>query len=342
MSRNSLRVARLLLRLQELAQPGEGVVELVAVAPLLLVEPVGRDAFLGDAVHLAGADLDLDRVALGPDHRRVERLVHVDLGHRDEVLEAAGHRLPQRVHDAEGAVAVADRIGEHADRGEVVDLVELAPALVHLLPDRVEVLGPARDLGPDPHLGQLLVEERDQVVDLRLALEPPLGDAAHQLLVVVRVQDPEGQVLQLGLDLGHAQAGGRAGRRCRGSPGRSSWPCRWAGSASVRMLCSRSASLIISTRRSRAMATSILRKFSAWRSSREEKASLPILVTPSTSSAISAAELALEVPLGGRGVLQHVVEEAGRHGGHVHLEVRRGGRRPRGGGRGRARPEARC
>ncbi len=36
------------------------------------------------------------------------------------------------------------------------------------------------------------------------------------------------------------------------------------------------------------MATSIFRKFSAWRSSREEKASLPILVTPSTRSAISA------------------------------------------------------
>src|SRR5205823_2354597 len=54
------------------------------------------------------------------------------------------------------------------------------------------------------------------------------------------------------------------------------------------MLCRRSASLIISTRRSRAMATSILRKFSAWRSSREENASLPIFVTPSTSSAISA------------------------------------------------------
>src|SRR5882762_7699001 len=37
------------------------------------------------------------------------------------------------------------------------------------------------------------------------------------------------------------------------------------------MLCRRSASLIISTRRSRAIATSILRKFSACRSSREER-----------------------------------------------------------------------
>ena len=38
---------------------------------------------------------------------------------------------------------------------------------------------------------------------------------------------------------------------------------------------------------SRAMATSILRKFSACRSSRLANASFPILVTPSTSSAMS-------------------------------------------------------
>ncbi len=45
------------------------------------------------------------------------------------------------------------------------------------------------------------------------------------------------------------------------------------------------------------MATSILRKFSAWRSSREEKASLPILVTPSTRSAISVPNSRWRSPL---------------------------------------------
>ena len=87
------------------------------------------------------------------------------------------------------------------------------------------------------------------------------------------------------------------------------------------MLCSRSASLIISTRRSRAIATSILRKFSACRSSREEKVSLPSLVTPSTSSAISLPNSRSRSLLGGGGVLEDVVEQAGRHRGDVHLEV---------------------
>ena len=69
------------------------------------------------------------------------------------------------------------------------------------------------------------------------------------------------------------------------------------------------------------MATSILRKFSACRSSREEKASLPILVTPSTRSAISVPNSRWRSALVARGVLQDVVEEAGRDRGDVHLEV---------------------
>ena len=107
---------------------------------------MGGDAVLGDAVHVPGADLDFHRVALRPDDRRVQRLVHVDLRHRDEVLEPSGHRLPQRVDDAERTVAVPDGTGDHADGREVVDLVELATLIVHLLPDGVEVLGPPADL----------------------------------------------------------------------------------------------------------------------------------------------------------------------------------------------------
>jgi hypothetical protein len=108
----------------------------------------------------------------------------------------------------ECAVAIAHGTGEHAHRGQVIDLVELAPALVHLLPDGVEVLGTPGDLGLDAHLAELVVQERDELVDLRLALEAPLGHSAHELLVVLGIQDPQGQVLELGLHLGHAEAVG--------------------------------------------------------------------------------------------------------------------------------------
>ncbi|KAG1275311.1 hypothetical protein G6F64_014925 [Rhizopus arrhizus] len=57
---------------------------------------------------------------------------------------------------------------------------------------------------------------------------------------------------------------------------------------SVRMLCRRSASLIMITRRSRDIASSILRKLSAAASWRSRNFSLSSLVTPSTSSATAS------------------------------------------------------
>ena len=107
------------------AQPGELLLEAVVLAAFF-VAPVRRDAVLARAVHLERADLDLERIAARPDDRRVQRLVHVGLGHRDVVFEAARERLPDRVHDAERAVAVLDRVDDDADRGEVVDRREVA------------------------------------------------------------------------------------------------------------------------------------------------------------------------------------------------------------------------
>ena len=62
---------------------------------------------------VVGADLHLERLAVRPDHRRVQRLVDPEPGLRDVVLEPAGHRLPQRVHHAHRGVAVAHLVDEH-------------------------------------------------------------------------------------------------------------------------------------------------------------------------------------------------------------------------------------
>ncbi len=163
-----------------------------------------RDAFLGDPVHVRGADLDLDALALRPDHRRVERLVHVRLGDRDEVLEAPGHRLPEGVDQPERLVALAHARREDPERGEVVDLVEL-PARLHLLVDREEVLRAPGDLPGDPDLGQLLREDRDDLVDLRLALQAALGHPPLEVFVGLGMEGLQRQIFQLALHLRHAQ-----------------------------------------------------------------------------------------------------------------------------------------
>jgi hypothetical protein len=82
---------------------------------------------------------------------------------------------------------------------------------------------------------------------------------------------------------------------------------------SVRMLCSRSASLIRITRTSRAIASSILRKFSACACSRRRNCSLSSLDTPSTSSATGAAEVLDQLLLGDARIFQHVVQQRRHH-----------------------------
>ena len=171
----------------------------------VLVAPVRGDPELGGLVHLARAHLDLERPALGPDHRRVQRAVAVELRHRDVVLEAAGHRLPERVDEAERAVAVARplvaaALDDHAHRREVVDLVELAALLRHLVVDRVEVLRAAGDLGRDVDLLELGFEHRRRLADVLLAVGAALGDHRLDLGVLARVQRLEREVLELPLD----------------------------------------------------------------------------------------------------------------------------------------------
>ena len=166
----------------------------------VLVDPVRGDAELRHVLHLARADLDLQRQPLGPDHRRVQRLVHVELRHRDEVLEAPGQRLPERVHDADRAVAVLHRVDDHAHRGEVVDLVELAALLRHLRIDRVEVLRAPGDVRLDAERLELAAQVRAGLLDVVLALVALLVDEALDLRVLARVQRLEREVLELPLD----------------------------------------------------------------------------------------------------------------------------------------------
>ncbi len=72
---------------------------------------------------------------------------------------------------------------------------------------------------------------------------------------------------------------------------------------------------------SRAMATSILRKFSAWRSSLEVKLILQSLVTPSTRNATSPPNSLADVVGRRERVLDDVVKKPGAHARGVELEI---------------------
>ena len=207
-----LRVAQLLVRLEQLPHPLEVLLVAGGADPALLVLPVRRDPLLGAAVHLRGADLHLEGDAALADHRGVQRLVAVGPGHGDEVLDPPGHRRPRLVDDPQRRVAILHRRHHQPHGDEVVDLVEFDLLPPQLQPDAVEALdAPVHGHHRDVRRGQL-------GLDLGLdRVDDPLGggalglDLGAQRLVGGRLQVHERQLLQLVLHLAHPQAVGDRG-----------------------------------------------------------------------------------------------------------------------------------
>src|SRR4029453_1512862 len=154
---------------------------------------------LGGVVHGLGADVDLDRLIAGADHGGGQRLVAVELGRGDEVLEPAGHRVPAPVDGPKGDVAVAGPAGDHDQ--DAVGVVDLAAApLQHRLVDRVVVARVGRHHGLDLGRAQVGGDLAGQHGHVLAAARVALVDHADDLVVLGRVQGGEGQVLQVAAD----------------------------------------------------------------------------------------------------------------------------------------------
>ncbi len=198
-----LQVLHELRRVGDLGLPVDDAVQPVDVAGrrVVLVGEVGGDAPLGPLVHLARADLDLDRLAGRTDDRGVQALVEVELGHRDVVLEPTDDGSPPTVDAAERGVAILDRVDDDPHRDEVEDVVELAALDDHLLVDAPEVLAAPRDLGVDRQLGESGPDLGHRLGEVHLALGRAGGDEVVELGEALRVQRREREVLELLLDL---------------------------------------------------------------------------------------------------------------------------------------------
>src|SRR5690606_30544034 len=224
-----------------------------------LVAPVRGHAEFGLGMHVEGADLHFERLAFGADHGGVQRAVVVVLGPGDVVVELAGQRRPQRVDDAERGVAGGDVVDHHPHRAQVVELADRHALLLHLLPDAVDVLGPARYFGVQAVREQCLVEFAFDLLDVALAVAALAVEQAGDAAVGVGFQVAEGEVLELPLELPDTEAVGSGAWMSRVS---------WASarrSASGRVAACRKrascrASRIGTTRRSRTIASSSRRR----------------------------------------------------------------------------------
>ncbi len=200
-------VAQFFVPFQHLTQPGDFL--LVLVGPGLdvgaLVAPVRAHTQLRLFVHGVGADLHFQHLALGADHRGVQRAIAVFLGVGDVVVKLLGNMPPQGVDDTQRGVAVAHFRHQHAHGAHIVDLAERQALALHFAPDGIDVLGTAADVGFDTGGLQLGAQLVHHVGDEALTVEPPFVQQRGDLLVLIGFKVAEGQVLQLPLDMADTQ-----------------------------------------------------------------------------------------------------------------------------------------
>ena len=109
--------------------------------------------------------------------------------------------MPERMHDAERAVAFGDAAHQNPRRTDVHELIEGELLGLHFAPDAVDVLGPAVNRGLDARRLELGLQMGLQLLDVSLALRAPGLQRSRDVLVMRRLEVPEGQILQLPFDL---------------------------------------------------------------------------------------------------------------------------------------------
>ena len=105
----------------------------------------GGESAFSVIVHLASADLELDRLAVFSNHRSVQRLVAVGLRFRDIIFDSPNHRLVHIVQFVEYQIASVDIVNDNSQRDQIINIVDIGDAL-HLLVQAVGTLDAAVDL----------------------------------------------------------------------------------------------------------------------------------------------------------------------------------------------------
>ncbi len=193
-------------RLEQLPQPVDLLLEAGLGAATFLVLPVRSDAEFGVVVHLAGADLHLERQAAWPDDGRVQRTVVVLLRRRDVVVEFSREIRPEAVHDAERGVAFGDGFDLDPHCEHVHDLLEGERLALHLPVDAEDVLRASADLTVDARLLEFAAEQVLDVLDVTLAFCALRLEPTCNPLVLLGFDVSKGQVFEFPLHLPDAES----------------------------------------------------------------------------------------------------------------------------------------
>ena len=157
-------------------------------------------------MHLIRADLDFKRHIVLAEYRRMERLIHIGLRHGDIVLKPPRNRAPHGMNDAENRIAVFYGIHQHADRGEIENLVQLFVLVVHLTVDAVKMLRTALHLIVNVQCIQSFGQLPDDFIYILFALLFSLVDLLCQFFVKIRMKLLQSDILQFEFYGKHTQS----------------------------------------------------------------------------------------------------------------------------------------
>ena len=147
-----------------------------------------RDTELRDAVHFLRTDLNFERLTVHSHDRGMQGLIFIRLRIGDIILDPPGERLPFFVYFTQKGVAFPDVLDDDAKGGQIVDLVEGLPLVLHLFIDGIEVLGPPEYFAYNPVRRHHLLDFFDDVVDEFLALRQFFVDVHDERFVSLGIE----------------------------------------------------------------------------------------------------------------------------------------------------------
>ena len=142
------------------------------------------DAVFRVLVHVVRSDLHFERLAFGPDHGRMQRPVAVGFRLGDVVVEFPCEGRPEVVHQPQRCVTVLDALDEDTHRANVVERIDARVLAAHLVPDAVNVLRSAGEIGSNGMRFQLTAQHLDDALDVSFARHPAAGDFVGNLVVL--------------------------------------------------------------------------------------------------------------------------------------------------------------
>ena len=170
-------------------------------------------------MHFISPDLYLKRLSRMAQQGGMQRLVHVELGHGNVVLEPAGDWSIDLMDRAQGRVAVLDRLHFHTYRKKIVDLIYPFILHQHFLVNAEVVLDPSVDLAFDACVLHARAHFTDHLIDMQFPGLHPVIYILNDHIESIGFQIHQSQVIKFGFQFGHTQALGDGGIDLHGLPG---------------------------------------------------------------------------------------------------------------------------